>query len=64
LKHAGASEVHIRVSSPPVRFPCFFGIDTPHRNDLISNMNSVEELKASLGTDSLAFQLRNSPYAN
>ncbi|MDR0374797.1 MAG: amidophosphoribosyltransferase [Treponema sp.] len=55
LKHAGASEVHIRVSSPPVRFPCFFGIDTPHRNDLISNMNSVEKLKASLGADSLAF---------
>jgi amidophosphoribosyltransferase len=55
LKQAGTSEVHIRVSSPPVRFPCFFGIDTPHRNDLISNMNSVEELRVSLGADSLAF---------
>jgi amidophosphoribosyltransferase len=55
LRQAGAKEVHIRVSSPPVRFPCFFGIDTPHRKDLISNMNSVSELCASLGADSLAF---------
>jgi amidophosphoribosyltransferase len=55
LKLAGASEVHIRVSSPPVRFPCYFGIDTPHRKDLISNGNSVEELRVSLGADSLAF---------
>ncbi len=55
LKAAGASEVHIRVSSPPVKCPCYFGIDTPHRKDLISNMNSVEELRVSLGADSLAF---------
>jgi amidophosphoribosyltransferase len=55
LKKAGAREVHIRVCSPPVRFPCYFGIDTPHRKDLISNVNSVSELCASLGADSLAF---------
>ncbi|MDR3116068.1 MAG: amidophosphoribosyltransferase [Treponema sp.] len=55
LRHAGAQEVHIRVCSPPVRFPCYFGIDTPHRRDLISNMNSVTELGKSLGADSLAF---------
>jgi amidophosphoribosyltransferase len=55
LKKAGAREVHIRVCSPPVRFPCYFGIDTPHRKDLISNGNSVGELCASLGADSLAF---------
>ncbi|MDR1949598.1 MAG: amidophosphoribosyltransferase [Spirochaetaceae bacterium] len=55
LRRAGAKEVHIRVCSPPVRFPCYFGIDTPHRKDLISNGNSVEELRASLGADSLAF---------
>ena len=55
LKAAGAKEVHIRICSPPVRFPCYFGIDTPHRKDLISNMNSVNELCASLGADSLAF---------
>ncbi|GHV28736.1 amidophosphoribosyltransferase [Spirochaetia bacterium] len=55
LRKAGAREVHIRVCSPPVRFPCYFGIDTPHRKDLISNENSVTELCKSLGADSLAF---------
>ncbi|MCL1928246.1 MAG: amidophosphoribosyltransferase [Treponema sp.] len=56
LKAAGAKEVHIRICSPPVRFPCYFGIDTPHRKDLISNANGgVTELCASLGADSLAF---------
>ncbi|MDR2501465.1 MAG: amidophosphoribosyltransferase [Treponema sp.] len=55
LRKAGAREVHFRVCSPPVRCPCYFGIDTPHRRDLISNGSSVEELRASLGADSLAF---------
>jgi amidophosphoribosyltransferase len=55
LKDAGAKEVHIRICSPPVRCPCYFGIDTPHRKDLISNMNNAHELCASLGADSLAF---------
>ncbi|MDR0447242.1 MAG: amidophosphoribosyltransferase [Treponema sp.] len=55
LKAAGAKEVHIRICSPPVRFPCYFGIDTPHRKDLISNINSADELCASLGADSLVF---------
>jgi amidophosphoribosyltransferase len=55
LRDAGAKEVHIRICSPPVRFPCYFGIDTPHRRDLISNGSSIGELCASLGADSLAF---------
>ncbi|MDR1802195.1 MAG: amidophosphoribosyltransferase, partial [Treponema sp.] len=55
LRTAGAREVHMRICSPPVRCPCFFGIDTPHRKDLISNGSSPEELCESLGTDSLAF---------
>jgi amidophosphoribosyltransferase len=55
LRDAGAKEVHFRVCSPPVKCPCYFGIDTPHRKDLISNHSSVEELRASLGADSLAF---------
>jgi amidophosphoribosyltransferase len=55
LRTAGAREVHMRICSPPVRCPCFFGIDTPHRKDLISNGASPEELSESLGTDSLAF---------
>jgi amidophosphoribosyltransferase len=55
LKNAGAREVHIRVCSPPVRSPCYFGIDTPYRKDLISNGNNVTELCRFLGADSLAF---------
>jgi amidophosphoribosyltransferase len=55
LKEAGAKEVHIRVCSPPVRFPCYFGIDTPHRKDLISNASNPGELCKSLGADSLYF---------
>ena len=55
MKSAGAKEVHIRICSPPVRFPCYFGIDTPHRRDLISNANDVSGLCKSLGADSLAF---------
>jgi amidophosphoribosyltransferase len=55
LRSAGAKEVHIRVCSPPVRCPCYFGIDTPHRKDLISNGSSTAELCKSLGADSLAF---------
>jgi amidophosphoribosyltransferase len=55
LKAAGAKEVHIRICSPPVRCPCYFGIDTPHRKDLISNGSSIPELCKSLGADSLSF---------
>ena len=55
LRSAGASEVHMRICSPPVRCPCFFGIDTPHRKDLVSNGASPDEICKSLGADSLAF---------
>jgi amidophosphoribosyltransferase len=55
LKHSGARAVHIRVCSPPVRFPCYFGIDTQYRKELISNANSIEELCSFLQADSLAF---------
>jgi len=55
LRGAGAKEVHFRVCSPPVRYPCYFGIDTPHRKDLIGNANSVEDICDAIGADSLAF---------
>ncbi|MCL2233998.1 MAG: amidophosphoribosyltransferase, partial [Treponema sp.] len=55
LRAAGAREVHMRICSPPVRFPCYFGIDTPHRKDLISNASNPDEVCAYLGADSLAF---------
>ena len=55
LRDAGAKEVHIRICSPPVRFPCYFGIDTPHRKDLISNASNADDLCKTLGADSLYF---------
>jgi len=55
MRAAGAKEIHMRICSPPVRCPCYFGIDTPHRKDLISNGASPDQLCASLGADSLAF---------
>ena len=55
LRKAGAKEVHMRICSPPVRCPCYFGIDTPHRKDLISNGAAPKEVCASLGADSLAY---------
>ncbi|HKL86239.1 MAG TPA: phosphoribosyltransferase family protein, partial [Treponemataceae bacterium] len=55
LRKAGAKEVHFRISSPPVRYPCFFGIDTPARADLISASHDSEEIRQAIGADSLAF---------
>ena len=55
MRAADVREVHIRIVSPPVRCPCYFGVDTPHRKDLISNGASVTDLCQSLGADSLAF---------
>ena len=55
LRKAGAKEVHFRVSSPPVKFPCYFGIDTPSRAELISSAHDVEAIRKEIGADSLAF---------
>ena len=55
LREAGAREVHVRISSPPVAWPCFYGIDFASRAELIANGLSVEEICASIGADSLAF---------
>lgn len=55
LRRAGAKEVHFRVSSPPVKFPCHLGIDTPSKNELISSQHEVEEIRKEIGADSLAF---------
>ena len=55
LRRAGAKEVHFRVSSPPVKFPCHLGIDTPSKNELISSAHDVEEIRKEIGADSLAF---------
>ena len=56
LKQAGAKEVHLRVSSPPIKGPCFYGVDTPEKKQLISgNYNNISELKDYFQADSLAY---------
>jgi len=55
LRDAGASEVHLRISSPPFMWPCYYGIDTPNREDLLAANNTVEEMNAYIGSDSLEF---------
>ena len=55
MRSAGAAEVHVRVSSPPYVSPCFYGIDTPHREELVAANHSVEEIRAEIGADSLAY---------
>ena len=55
LREAGAQQVHVRISSPPVAWPCFFGIDFPTRAELIASSMSVEQVRDSLGADSLAY---------
>lgn len=55
LKEAGAKEVHVVISSPPLRFPCFYGIDITSRTELIAANHSVEEIREIIGADSLYF---------
>ncbi len=55
LREAGAAEVHVRISSPPVKWPCFYGIDFASRAELIANGLSVDDIGASLGADSLGY---------
>ncbi len=55
LREAGATEVHLRISSPPWRWPCFYGIDTPSCDELLAANHSVEEMTEILGADSLAY---------
>ena len=55
IRDAGAKEVHMRISSPPTKWPCYFGIDTPTKNQLIASTHSVEEISKFIGSDSLAY---------
>lgn len=54
LRDAGAAEVHLRITSPPVRWPCFYGIDTDTQEQLIASSHDVEAVRAFIGADSLA----------
>ena len=55
IKAAGAREVHMRISCPPTVSPCYYGIDTPHRDELIASKHSVEEIRDYMGADTLAY---------
>lgn len=55
VRGAGAKEVHLRITCPPVRAPCFYGVDMSTYNELIANKKSVEEIGRFLGADSLAY---------
>jgi len=55
LREAGATEVHVRITSPPFKNPCYYGIDTPDRKELIASSRTVEEIRKAINADSLAF---------
>lgn len=55
LRDAGAVEVHMRITSPPVMFPCYFGINTASRRNLIASQYTIEEIREMIGADSLEF---------
>ena len=55
MREAGALEVHVRIASPPVKWPCFYGIDFASRDELIAGHSSVEEIREAIGADSLGF---------
>jgi amidophosphoribosyltransferase len=55
LRAAGAKEVHVRVSSPPIRFPCFYGMDFPTREELIASQKEIDEIRDYLAVDSLKY---------
>jgi amidophosphoribosyltransferase len=55
LRNAGAKEVHVRVACPPIKFPCFMGVDMASQDELIAANKSVDEICAHIGADSLAF---------
>lgn len=55
LKEAGTKEIHMRISCPPLRFPCFYGIDFPTKKELIASRHSIEWIKNFIGVDSLEY---------
>ena len=55
MREAGAAEVHLRISSPPTAWPCYYGIDTPRRRELIAAQQTLEEIRGFVEADSLAY---------
>ena len=56
LRQAGAKEIHMRVSCPPIRFPCFYGIDFPTKEELLANNRNLKQIKEFLEVDSIGYQ--------
>ena len=55
LKKAGATEVHVRISSPPFLYPCYFGVDVPSNEQLIAHSHTTEQIREMIGADSLGY---------
>ena len=55
IRQAGAKEVHMRISSPPIVSPCFYGIDTPTKKELIGSSHTIQEIRKYITADSLAY---------
>ncbi|MBN2590878.1 MAG: amidophosphoribosyltransferase [Sedimentisphaerales bacterium] len=55
LRQAGAKEIHLRISCPPIRFPCFYGIDFPTKEELLANNRNIEQIKKFLDVDSMGY---------
>jgi amidophosphoribosyltransferase len=55
VREAGAKEVHVRISCPPTISPCYYGVDTPRREELIAAQKPIEEIRRFLGADSLGY---------
>ena len=55
LKNCGVKKIHMRIASPPVMFPCFYGIDTPNKDELLASKYSLEEIRDFIGVDTLKF---------
>jgi amidophosphoribosyltransferase len=63
IRDAGATQVHLRISSPPTAWPCYYGIDTPTRQELIAATHSVDEIAKYVTADSLGYLSREGLYA-
>jgi amidophosphoribosyltransferase len=58
LKECGARQIHFRISAPPTISPCFYGIDTPHKDQLIASKSSIEEIRQYIGADTIGYLSR------
>tara|TARA_B100000900_G_scaffold376002_1_gene358478 strand:- start:515 stop:1972 length:1458 start_codon:yes stop_codon:yes gene_type:complete len=62
LRNCGVKKIHMRIASPPVKYPCFYGIDTPTKEELLASKFTINEIKQYIGVDSLKFVTLNGVY--